>query len=97
VNARNLNRQIHTQCLRVMEASCLVNEGQRQAALADILPGISAIVDQIEGSHADEVLAGPGLIMYGWLYNQHKEILESLVSDNDLDAFFDEVEAFAND
>lgn len=79
-----------------MEASCLVNEGQRQAALADILPQITGLVDQIEGTNADEVLAGPGLIMYGWLYNQHKEILESLVSDLDLDAFYDEVEEHVN-
>jgi hypothetical protein len=96
MNPRNLNRQIHSTCLRVMEASCLINEGQRQAALADILPQITDLVDQIEGTHADEVLAGPGLIMYGWLYNQHKKILESLVSD-DLDSFFNEVEAYAND
>lgn len=96
MNPRNLSRQLHSLTIRLMEASCLVNEGQRQAALTEILPRLTGLIEHVEGSHADEVLSGPGLIMYGWLFNQHKQILESLLSD-DLDSFFDEVEAYAND
>ena len=97
MNPRNLNRHIHAACLKVMEASCLVNDVQREAALSDLLPSITELIEQIEGSHADEVLSRPALITYGWLHNQHKEILESLVLGADLDSFIADIEEFANE
>jgi hypothetical protein len=97
VNPRNLNRKIHALCLKVMEASCLINEGQRNHELAELLPSITELVDHIEGSHADEVLSGPALTTYGWLYKQRKEILESLVSEDDLDSMFLQLEGYLSE
>jgi hypothetical protein len=97
MNPKAINRNLHKACLIVMEASLVETpELWVDKKAHDVIECINYALKDVKEDDIDS-LGTSGMVMYGWLYNQRSALAESLVTEDDLEAFYDAVEQYVND